>query len=228
MKKELLVLFAKEPVCGQVKTRLGRDIGMNASSSIYDLMLRHIINNVVSDKDYDTIIYKTSESSKAYFDETTKGMIIKDQPEGNLGHKMHSVFKLGFAQNYERICIIGTDCPDISHFDIQKTFELLKTCKLVLGPSKDGGYYLIGLSGFYPQLFEDIAWSTESVFSATLKIAESFGIKYKLLSVKTDIDEITDLEKYIKKAPETKLALSFKEVMQDSILYSATNDKVIT
>ncbi|MBU1053689.1 MAG: TIGR04282 family arsenosugar biosynthesis glycosyltransferase [Proteobacteria bacterium] len=214
MKKELLVLFAKEPVCGQVKTRLGRDTGMKTASTLYDLMLRHIINNVVSDKDYDTIIYKTSECSKAYFDETAKGMIIKDQPEGNLGHKMQGVFKLGFAQNYEQICIIGTDCPDISHFDIQKTFELLKTCKLVLGPTEDGGYYLIGLSGFYPLLFEDIAWSTESVFSATLKIAESFGIKYKLLSVKTDIDEITDLERYIEKDPEAELSLAFKEVLR--------------
>lgn len=216
MKKELLVLFSKEPVCGQVKTRLGNYIGMNASSSIYDLMFRHIINNVVSDKDYDTIIYKTSESSKDYFEEATKGMIIKNQPEGSLGLKMQGVFKLCFAQNYKRICIIGTDCPDISRFDIQKTFELLKTCELVLGPAEDGGYYLIGLSGFYPQLFEDIPWSTGSVFSATLEIAGSCGIKYKLLSVKTDIDEETDLEKYINKTPENKLALSFKEILRGS------------
>ncbi len=215
MNKELLVLFAKEPVCGQVKTRLGNDIGMKAASVLYDLMVRQIIENVVSIKDFDTTVFKTKESSKAYFKEIAKGLTVKDQPEGNLGEKMCGVFKHGFDQKYERICIAGTDCPDISHKDILKAFELLKTYKLVLGPSDDGGYYLIGLSGFYPQLFENISWSTQSVFSATVAIAESLGITCNLLSARTDIDEIKDLKKYISKFPETKLGLAFKKVLMD-------------
>ena len=216
MNKELLVLFAKEPVCGKVKTRLGKDIGMKAASALYDLMLRHIIKNVISFKEYDVIIYKTQESGKAYFKEIANGIIINDQPEGNLGQKMCGVFKQGFTKGYERICIAGTDCPDISHLDILKTFEHLKTCKLVLGPSDDGGYYLIGLSDFYPQLFADIAWSTGSVFSTTLAIAKSFGLAHNLLVPKTDIDEIVDLERYMSKDPDAKLALAFKEVLLGS------------
>lgn len=215
MKKELLLLFAKEPVCGQVKTRLGKNIGMKAASSLYDLMLRHIIINLISVNNYDVIICKTQESNEAYFKEISEDIIIKDQPEGNLGQKMYGVFEQGFALNYERICIAGTDCPAISHVDILKTFELLKTCKLVLGPSEDGGYYLIGLSAFYPQLFADISWSTENVFSSTIAIAESLGITCSLLSSRTDIDEIADLENYMSKYPEAKLSLAFKEVLKN-------------
>ncbi|WP_435549182.1 TIGR04282 family arsenosugar biosynthesis glycosyltransferase [Desulfobacterium sp. N47] len=225
MNKELLVLFAKEPVCGQVKTRLGKDTGMKAASSLYDLLLRHIIKNVAflkDYKDYDVIIYKTPGSSKVYFEKIADGIIVKDQPEGDLGKKMYAAFNQGFANDYERICIAGTDCPGISHADILKAFKLLKTGKLVLGPSDDGGYYLIGLSGSYPQLFENIAWSTKDVLSSTLKIAGSLGITCNLLSLKTDIDEMADIERYMSKYPDSKLTLAFKKVLIDFVV------KVIT
>ena len=127
---------------------------------------------------------------------------------------MSGVFRIEFARGYGKICLIGTDCPGISSSDILRTFELLGKSELVLGPSRDGGYYLIGLSVFRPELFGGIAWGTDGVLSETLGIARSLGIGYGLLSVRTDIDEIAGIERYISENPGTDLSSAFVKILQ--------------
>ena len=90
-----------------------------------------------------------------------------------------------------------------------QAFDLLGHFELVLGPSRDGGYYLIGLSGFHYDLFVGIAWSTDRVLLGTIGIASCLGIDYHCLTFMADIDDFADLKQYMSKNPETELALSF-------------------
>lgn len=214
MKKDLLVIFAREPVPGLVKTRLAKDVGIAAAAALYDLMMRHVVKSVISPR-YDIVICKTPESGGACFEGMVPGAVVRDQPEGDLGEKMSGVFRIEFTRGYGKICLIGTDCPGISSSGILRAFELLGNFELILGPSCDGGYYLVGLSVFHPELFEDIAWGTDEVLSGTLGIARSLGIDYGCLAVMADIDEIAGLERYMSKNPGTELSSAFTKILQE-------------
>jgi hypothetical protein len=215
MRNNLLVIFAREPEPGKVKTRLARDIGDDAASALYDLMLRHVFKNVVS-LSYDIEIWKTSESGTVYFAELIPEAIIMDQPEGNIGERMSRAFRSGFAGGYRKICITGTDCPGVSSRDIFKAFDILKNNELALAPSFDGGYYLIGLSKFHPELFEGISWSTGSVMSETIEKARLLNIAYGSLAAMEDIDDISGLRNYILKYTGTDLAAGFEKILSES------------
>lgn len=214
IKNNLLVIFAREPVPGLVKTRLAKDVGIAAAAALYDLMLRHVVKSVISTQ-YDIVIYKTPESGGACFEEMVPGAVVRDQPEGDVGEKMSGVFKTEFARGYRKVCLIGTDCPGITSSGILRAFELLGNFELVLGPSCDGGYHLVGLSVFHPELFTGIVWGTDEVLSVTLGIARSLGIEYSCLAVRVDIDEIAGLERYISENSGTELSSAFTKILQE-------------
>ncbi len=215
MKKELLVIFAREPVPGLVKTRLAQNVGFAAAAALYDQMMRHVARSVIS-RHYDIVLCKTPESGSGCFEDILPGVVVRDQPEGDVGEKMSGVFRSEFARGYGKICLIGTDCPGISSSDILRTFELLGKSELVLGPSRDGGYYLIGLSVFRPELFAGIAWGTDGVLSGTLGIARSLGIGYGCLAVRADIDEMAGIERYISENPGTELSSAFAKILNET------------
>lgn len=215
MKNDLLLIFAREPVPGLVKTRLAKDVGIEAAAALYDLMLRHVIKGVVS-PNYDIALCKTPESGEAFFKGLLPSAVVRNQPEGDLGERMSGAFQSEFARGYKRICIIGTDCPGISSSDIVRAFDLLGYFELVLGPSCDGGYYLVGLTTFRPELFAGIPWSTDSVLSGTIGTARSLGIDYGCLAVRADIDDIAGLKGYMSKNPGTELALAFSKILRES------------
>jgi rSAM/selenodomain-associated transferase 1 len=215
MKRDLLIVFAKEPVPGRVKTRLAKDVGAGVAAALYDLMLRHVIKNVFSSS-YDIELWKTSESGGVYFAELIPGAAIRNQPEGDIGERMSGAFRSGFAAGYKRICIIGTDCPGLFSSGIIHAFNALNGNELALGPSSDGGYYLIGLSEFHYELFEGISWSTGSVFSETVEKASILNIVYAFLPVMEDMDEICGIKNYILKNPGTELAAAFEKVLKGS------------
>jgi hypothetical protein len=213
MNDDLLIIFAREPIPGIVKTRLAKDTGAGTAAAIYGLMLRHIVKNAASSL-YDIELWKTLESSRAYFTELIPGAVIRDQPEGNIGEKMSEAFCSGFTGGYRKICVIGTDCPGASSDDIVHALDMLDKNDIVLGPSFDGGYYLIGLSKFHPELFEGISWSTGSVFSETVKKARFLDIGFTSLCTKMDIDDLAGLTEYILKNPGTELAAAFENVLK--------------
>jgi uncharacterized protein len=115
------------------------------------------------------------------------------QGEGDLGDRMARSFEAGFVAGYDRIVIIGTDCPQIDPDLIREAFGELQQQDLVLGVAADGGYYLIGLSRMIPAIFQDIAWSTDLVLAQTLAIADRLSVSYHLLRMLSDIDRPEDL-----------------------------------
>lgn len=117
----------------------------------------------------------------------------QSQPEGDLGDRMAQAFQTAFDQGTKAAVIIGTDCPELSAELLTEAFQALRQTDLVLGPASDGGYYLIGLRQFVPELFQSIAWSTERVFQQTVEIANTRSVSLTCLPVLTDIDRPEDL-----------------------------------
>ena len=121
----------------------------------------------------------------------------------DLGEKMQNAFADAFAQGKQRVIIIGSDCLELETYMIKEAFAVLENNDVVLGPAKDGGYYLIGMTKFLPTLFEGKNWSTEDLLMDTILDLKKMKAKYYLLKTLNDIDTVEDL-KSLDKFPNQK------------------------
>jgi rSAM/selenodomain-associated transferase 1 len=192
MKKEVVLVFQKNEVLGKVKTRLAASVGEKQALEIYLQLL---------DKTY-LALRDISISITTYFAE-----FIPDKPiysaeyklvqvGQDLGERMKNAFAENFESGMEKVVLIGTDCPSLEGTHLAQAFEALDQSDLVLGPARDGGYYLIGMNRRSDFLFEGIPWSTELVLSQTLALAAAQGLQTSLLPVLEDIDTLEDWERY--------------------------------
>ncbi|MCP4050410.1 MAG: glycosyltransferase [bacterium] len=180
----MIVVFAKQPVAGKVKTRLAKKTGSDNALKVYNYLLNHT-KDTVSDSGFDYVMH---------YDNLQKG--------SSLGERLSHAFDL--YKNNCAVIFIGTDFPFITIELIIKAVDRLKLNDVVIGPSLDGGYYLIGLKE-KRDLFEGIDWSTENVLEQT--IAKVSNHKYYLLPEYYDIDTFNDLKKYVADYPESGLAV---------------------
>ena len=209
-----LIVFLKYPTPGQVKTRLAKDIGNERSCFIYKSLAEHVIKNIIpkNQRTYDVRIFFTpadkANEIKAWLKPFlnimpgTSAQFISQ--EGNdLGKRMSTAFKKTL-QSYpcvnedkrfssHQAIIIGTDCPEIDAELIKNAFKVLKRKDVIIGPCKDGGYYLIGMTRYIPELFVDIDWSTSRVFDQTIEKIRKNNLSYGILKTLSDIDRIEDL-----------------------------------
>lgn len=190
-----LLVFAKAPHLGSVKTRIAQTLGEHVALNVYETLLRSLAD-IIHHKNWRSHLWSDTHwpldhSFPYQFDSFSL------QKGADLGQKMLFTFTSHFNQGASRVIIIGADSPDISPEIIQVGFDSLKEKDVVLGPAEDGGYYLIGLSKSIPELFENIAWSTSEVFSSTIRKITAGGYSYALLPMLSDIDTATDWEKYL-------------------------------
>lgn len=191
-KKKGLIIFQKNLELGKVKTRLAKSVGDDEALKIYKLLLDHT-HHQIQDLNAQILLYFSSfKEEDHYFDERYLSYI---QSVGNLGDKMKSAFKDQFESGFEKLIIIGTDCPDINSKFIEDAFDKLEKSEVVIGPSEDGGYYLLGMSTFISEIFNDIPWSSEKVFSETTEFLTGKKIEFSLLPLLSDVDYIEDWEK---------------------------------
>jgi rSAM/selenodomain-associated transferase 1 len=196
-KDRLLIIFYRNPVQGKVKTRLASAIGDKKALEIY-LYLAHHTRLVTERLPFDKIIFY-SEQIEAN-DLWEKVLYQKAVQEGSdLGQKMKNAFEEGFKRGYKSICIIGTDCIELTTAIIQNAFHTLIAQDAVIGTAKDGGYYLLGMKKFHPELFENKHWSTSSVAADTLENFKKLGLSYATLPTLRDIDTEDDLPDHLKK-----------------------------
>lgn len=191
---DLIVIFIKAPRLGEVKTRLAQKIGVEKAQMIYRAMVEDLMQNFKGPHKFDIHIAvwpQDAEPEVRHWLDWKEPIEI--QAEGDLGTKLKRAFEDAFAQGYERVVIIGSDLPDLSDSMIKDSFKQLSKYPLVLGPAMDGGYYLIGLSSLYTELFNNIDWSTSRVLHGTLKRADKAGIRYFILPEMRDIDEYDDI-----------------------------------
>jgi len=187
-----LVIFVRNPVLGQVKTRLAKDIGDKRALAIYLQLLDHTLE-ITRSLSFRKFIYYADEVSD-YDLWSVPGYTKRKQNGNDLGERMLNSFKELFDQGFTRIVIIGSDCLQLKTKTLEQAVSLLESNAAVLGPASDGGYYLLGLTKLYPDLFVNKPWSTDQVFTKTIDDFNNQGISYALLEELSDIDNITDLD----------------------------------
>ncbi|OEK06534.1 TIGR04282 family arsenosugar biosynthesis glycosyltransferase [Roseivirga misakiensis] len=191
MSKELLIVFVKNPQLGKAKTRLAATVGKEKALAVYELLLAKT-KEETANLSVDKIVYYADfidENDLWDNDRYKKGL----QTDGDLGKKISSVFQSAFDTGYERICIIGSDCYDLTQNHLETAFEALQKHEAVIGLAEDGGYYLLGISTMNKQLFENKNWSTETVASDTIEDFKSLGMTFQELPTLNDIDTEADL-----------------------------------
>ena len=210
---QALVIFAKYPAPGQVKTRLARIIGDTAACEIYRSFTDIIIEKatVIRDVRIRLDIDPCTDESILYFNKRYPNIDVVPQSGADLGARMLNSIASACSSGFERTCIIGTDIPDLPSEILDEAFKSLLQNDVILGPSNDGGYYLIGMKKPISQLFEDIAWSTDTVFSNTSARVASLGFSLSVLPRFSDVDTIEDLAGLygrIDREPETHSSLT--------------------
>ncbi len=186
-----LVIYVRNPISGQVKTRLAKDIGDERALEIYLQLLQHTLE-ITRSLNFRKFIYYADEVSD-YDLWSVPGYTKRKQNGNDLGKRMYNSFKELFDQGFTRIIIIGSDCLQLKTETLEQAVALLESNAAVLGPASDGGYYLLGLTKFYPDLFINKPWSTNQVCSKTIDDFINLGISYALLEELSDIDTVADL-----------------------------------
>ncbi|WP_100614180.1 TIGR04282 family arsenosugar biosynthesis glycosyltransferase [Confluentibacter citreus] len=189
--KNALIIFVRNPELGKCKTRLAETIGDEAALEIYKQLLFHTSNvakSIVADRFvfYSETIQKNDLWEDAIFRK-------KLQSEGDLGEKMETAFLELFQLGYEKVVIIGSDLFDLKPLHINSAYQNLNTHKVVIGPAKDGGYYLLGLSQMNNTLFKNKPWSSSNLLEETLDELMENNIKFTTLETLSDIDTYDDL-----------------------------------
>ncbi len=193
--KQALIIFARNPVRGKVKTRLAATMGDDKALFIYQSLLEHTVQ-ITQRLPYDRYVFYADGISQN--DVWSDNLYLKKNQEGNdLGQRMLHAFDTLFQQGYQKIIIIGTDCFELSSSILSDAFTVLDGKEVVIGPSVDGGYYLLGMRQFFPFLFEEKAWSTDSVYSSTVQQLAMQNISYDLLPVLNDIDTEDDWKQHL-------------------------------
>lgn len=186
-----LILFAKRPREGEVKTRIGHAIGMGGAKDLYVAFLKDLFQEH-AEQEYALIPFVNSyefpiaELTKEYLE-------IHKQEGSSLGEKMHNTFKK-MAHNHEKMIIIGSDMPHLSKERVEQAFKQLDDVDVVLGPAEDGGYYLVGMKQPH-NIFENIEWSSATVLGETIKQLEDGRLSYSLLEKDFDVDTIEEIPK---------------------------------
>ncbi|WP_066356874.1 TIGR04282 family arsenosugar biosynthesis glycosyltransferase [Geobacter anodireducens] len=197
MSKALMV-FAKRPMAGRVKTRLTPPLSPGDAAELYRRMLLDILATCARMAGVALLLfYEPGEGNGHFFAETAPGWACRAQEGDDLGARLDSAFQVAFDEGYGEVAVIGTDSPDLPEEYVRLAFELLgrPTVDAVYGPSEDGGYYLLALKRYLPELFRHIPWSTGKVLEQSLARAEAAGVRVELLPVWYDVDTAADLRR---------------------------------
>jgi uncharacterized protein len=196
--KKGLIIFAREPLPGEVKTRLAASIGDRAAAELYETMLQDVLKTGRQLNDVETVVFWDCEEESLPLLAERYRCCARRQSPGDLGQRMQAAFGEMFANGCELCCIIGSDAPDLPLSYILEAYQLLATQQtdVVFGPSRDGGYYLLGLRQVWPQLFANIPWSSAAVLEQSLAAARDSGLTAALLPEWQDIDTLEDLQAF--------------------------------
>jgi rSAM/selenodomain-associated transferase 1 len=191
--KNVLLVFVKNPQAGKVKTRLARTIGDEKALAIYRQLLSKTYDATVSVNCDRQVWYSSFIEKKDLWD--AECFEKRLQNGTNLGERMRFAFKKAFDEGYDKAIIVGSDCAELTNDIIRQAFKMLDTHDIAIGPSEDGGYYLLAMNAFYGDLFADVEWSTPSVFDQTVHKIKEQGLSMYKLSMLNDIDTARDLHK---------------------------------
>lgn len=188
--RNILLIFIKNPRLGYVKTRLARTVGDAEALRIYRILLdktRSAARQLGAER---LLFYSDFPDREDEWAETEFEKQI--QRGGDLGERMEAAFRVAFEGGPAKVLIIGSDCPGLTGDMLQSAFDGLDAVDFVIGPTSDGGYYLLGMKQLEPSLFRNIEWSTETVCSRTIEKIRAAGRSFALLPLLSDIDTEDD------------------------------------
>ena len=204
-----LVIFAKAPIPGEVKTRLCPPLTPDEAATLHgsfilDMLERTKLAVAKLQLPFHRYLACAPSSELVFFKimEERQGVRLLDQVGEDLGQRMHHTFVSLFAKGYERVLLVGTDVPTLPLSVYQDALTLLGKSDVVLGPALDGGYYLIGLTKPAEQLFTHVPWSTDQVLAVTQQHAKTLGLSVSLTTTWRDVDTIVDLHSLITECQE--------------------------
>ena len=198
--KEGLIVFIRNPVLGKVKTRLAKTLGDERAFAIYQQLLAYT-HQLTSKINGDKFLYYSDEVEQN--DIWSNELFTKKvQQGGDLGERMGNAFIELFKAGYQKLIIIGSDCIELEGAMIEQAFKLLSDHKVVIGPSLDGGYYLMGMNEYIPALFTNKQWGTATVFKDSLYNLQAANINVAQLTILNDIDEEADLPLSWRECPD--------------------------
>jgi len=221
-----LLIFFKHPTPGCVKTRLAAAIGDEAAAEVHRACVELTLERLSAFQAQAVVCVDPPEAL-----EVTRQWIasiplrrvlgwargshwlVRPQIGSTLGERLSHATAEAFTEGAARVVVIGTDSPWLGADDIGWAFAALADHDLVLGPTEDGGYYLIGLSRPLPALFEGISWGTSSVYETTLARARAAGLRFTTLPIGYDIDRVDDLQRFLKHHRSTRYFSRFEKYL---------------
>jgi rSAM/selenodomain-associated transferase 1 len=196
-----LILFVKDPVPGNVKTRLGTTIGMERAAELYRSFAASSFAIATEMVKHNTRVFiwyapgAEREAIRAWVG--NEEFMYEEQRGDSLGERMRHAFHEAFRLGATKTVILGTDIPEIDQSLVTSAFRSLDDHGIVIGPSSDGGYYLLGMAAPGIELFEGVPWSTDGVLPATLRLIERSRATVTLLAELSDIDTEEDYHRYL-------------------------------
>ena len=207
--REEIIVFAREPEAGRVKTRLAGDSDARFALSVYRRLLARslrLAHRVRRSRNVREAVCGLTVAADFSASPATAGSSLADtelgqfsayagatlwrQPSGDLGERMQAAFAASFARGAQRVILLGCDCPTLRHRDLHAALTALDERPVVLAPTADGGYCLIGLRAPAPQLFNDMRWSQPDVFATT--VARAGAAQVCELTMQRDVDHLAD------------------------------------
>jgi len=213
--KDCLIVFVKEPEAGKVKTRLQRYLSPGMCIKLYKAFLKDTLELVRAIKCSDKVLaYESSAPAPKYLKKIAQDFLFHKQEGRNLGEKMYRAFRFAKRNKCGNTIIIGSDSPHLPAKYIEEAYRRLVKNDIILGPSYDGGYYLVGLKEPCLGIFKGVQWSSETVLEDTVKNARFLSKKVSVLKKWYDVDDYVglnllkeDLKKDKKAAPWTRKLL---------------------
>jgi len=192
----LIILFVKVPARSQVKTRLAAALGEEAALELYQRFVQDILDTLEQTGIPVMICYYPPDNRNAVAGWLGPEQQYLPQEGRDVGERMENAFRQAFNRGFSRVVLIGSDIPDLPAPLIKEALAALHMHDAVIGPARDGGYYLIGFRNdtFFPGVFSGIAWSTGTVFRSTMQAFEKAGQRVHELPLWQDVDTIEDLK----------------------------------
>jgi rSAM/selenodomain-associated transferase 1 len=193
--KTAILLFVKYPEPGKVKTRLAAQVGSEEAARIYCCLVAAICESLPEESQ--VIVAFDPPQMTGEIEQWLRPLLrgepnFTPQKSGDLGARLSGAFDEVFASGFQKVAVIGSDCVEVTDATFAQAWRALETCDCAVGPSNDGGYYLLALREPQPALFEGIVWSSDQTLAHTLARAREQGLSMSLLPSLNDVDTEND------------------------------------
>lgn len=205
MDRTSLNIFAKAPVLGTVKTRMSPPLSPAQCLRLHRALLNHTLARmrplIASGVEASLCLTGTPQQALEQAGRmNAQGFGVAAQRGAHLGERLGHALTTRFSQGYSRVIFIGTDCPGLGPKTVRDAIRALNRQEVVIGPARDGGYYLIGFAACFPEILQEIPWGTPAVYETTLDRLRRRGVRWKSLERQADLDTFRDLKQFRRRA----------------------------